>query len=105
MQNHNTTLCNYFTLLNKHIADVKDFDLITKQYLANVEVVNILFDKDTSTTRQLFEFNVSYSTAQKILVVLNQISGCPKSYLEQLDSYSLILIELIKFMKNGNNKQ
>ncbi len=103
MQNHNTTLCNYFTCLNKHIAAVKDFDLITKQYLASAEVVNILFDKDTSTTRQLFEFDVSYSTAQKILVVLNQISACPKSYLEQLDSYSLILIELIKFIKNRNN--
>lgn len=104
MHNNNITLCNYFTLLNKHIAHVKDFDLITKQYLADAEVVNILFDRDTNITKKLFEFNVSYSSAQKILVILHQLSGCPKSYLEQLNSYSLILIELIKFMKDGNNQ-
>ncbi len=105
MHNNNTTLYNYFTLLNKHIVDIKDFDLITKQYLADAEVINILFDKDTSITKKLFEFNVSYSSAQKILVVLNQLSNCPKSYLEQLSSYSLILVELIKFIKSGNNQQ
>ena len=103
MHNNSNTLSEYYSILNKHIAAVKDFDLITKQYLASAEVINILFDKDTSITRKLFEFNVSYSTAQKILVVLNQISACPKSYLEQLDSYSLILIELLKFIKNRNN--
>ena len=98
-------MSEYYSILNRHIADVKAFDLITKQYLADAEVVNIMFDKDTSITRQLFEFNVGYSTAQKILVVLNQLSSCPKFYIEQLDSYSLILIELMKFIKNGNNQQ
>ena len=105
MHNNSNTLSEYYSILNRHIADVKAFDLITKQYLADAEVVNIMFDKDTSITRQLFEFNVGYSTAQKILVVLNQLSSCPKFYIEQLDSYSLILIELMKFIKNGNNQQ
>jgi len=104
MQNDNITLQNYFALLNKHIAHVKDFNVITKQYLANAEVVNIMFDRDTSVTRQLFEFNVNYSSAQKILVILNRLSDCPKPYLEQLSSYSIILIELIKFIKNENNQ-
>ena len=104
MHNNSSILSDYFTHLHKHMASVKDFDIITKQYLADAEVVNILFDRDTSVTKKLFEFNVSYSTAQKLLVVLNQLSDCSMPYLEQLDSYSLILIELIKFMKGRSNQ-
>jgi hypothetical protein len=104
MQKHNITLSSYFTLLNNHITEVANFNAVTNEFLSSATAADLYFeDVGKRIFIEMLGFNVSFSSSQKILVLIKEIAEQSKSYLDKFISYSKILDELIKFISSVEN--
>ena len=104
MQKHNTTLSNYFTLLNNHITEIANFNVVTNEFLSSATIADLYFeDMGKRIFIETLGFNSNFSSSQKILVLIKDIAEQSKSYLDKFISYSKILDELIRFISSGEN--
>lgn len=104
MQKQSTTLSSYFTLLNNHITEVANFNAVTNEFLSSATAADLYFeDVGKRIFIEMLGFNVSFSSSQKILVLIKEIAEQSKSYLDKFISYSKILDELIKFISSVEN--
>ncbi len=104
MQKHSTTLSSYFILLNNHITEVANFNAVTNEFLSSATIADLFFeDVGKRIFIEMLGFNVSFSTSQKILVLIKEIAEQSKSYLDKFISYSKILDELIRFISSEKN--
>ena len=101
MQNNNSTLREYISLLASHIDKTSKFKSQTEDWLLGATAANLFFE-DIATRIILEEFhlqgnfNNSLSNSQKILIAIKEIAGFSKFYIDKLVKLSLALEDLLK---------
>jgi hypothetical protein len=103
MQNDNSTLSNYISLLANHIRKTSKFKNQTEDWLLGATATNLFFE-DIATRIVLEEFylqgnfNNSLSNSQKIFVAIKEIANSSKLYIDKLVSLSWALEDLLKIV-------
>ena len=101
MQKHDITLSNYFTLLNNHITEIANFNVITNEFLSSATIADLYFeDVGKRIFIEMLGLKVSFSNSQKILALIKEIANNSKSYLDKFIGYSNILDELVRFISS-----
>ena len=99
MQNNNSTLSGYNSLLTSHIKDVAKFNSSTNDWLSNSTAADLFFeDAANRIVREELGLLDKLSTRQKILTIIKEIADHSKSYLDRLVGISAVFEGLIQLV-------
>ena len=101
MHSNSTTLSKYFELLTSHIKNVDNFNVESSKLLTNANVIDLLFeDMAKRVVVKILNYKVSYSTSQKIIIVLKELTEQSKFYLDRVIGISGVLYSLIDLVNS-----
>ncbi len=101
MHTNNTTLSKYFELLTSHIKNVDNFNVESSKVLTNANNIDLLFENIAKrVVVKILDYRVSYSTSQKIIVVLKELTEQSKHYLDRAIGISGVLYSLIDLVNH-----
>ena len=90
MQNDNSTLSSYNSLLTSHIKSVAKFNSSTNDWLSNSTAADLFFeDAADRLFREELGLPNKLSIRQKILTVIKEIADNSKSYLNSYQSLDM----------------
>lgn len=100
MQNNNSTLSGYNSLLTSHIKDVAKFNRSTKDWLSDSTAADLFFEDAANriVREELGLLQDKLSTRQKILTIIKEIANHSKSYLDRLVGISAVFEGLIRLV-------
>jgi uncharacterized membrane protein len=100
MQNNNSILIGYFSLLTTHLEDVAKFNSDTNYWLSTIIATNIFFeDAVKRIVREPESLKDQLSTHKKIMATIKEIADNSKSYLNRLVGISGVLSALIELVE------
>ena len=99
MQNDDSTLSSYNSLLISHIKIVAKFNSRTNDWLSNSTAANLFFeDAAHRIVREELGLQDQLSNRQKILTIVKDIADHSKSYLDRLVGISVVFEGLIQLI-------
>ncbi len=96
MQNNDSTLSSYISLVVNHIDKTFAFQRQTESWLEGATAANLFFeDAAARIATEEYRMQNSLSNAQKVFVAVKEIASSSKMYIEKLGALSLALRELL----------
>ena len=96
MQNNDSTLSYYISLVVKQIDKIFVFQRQTESWLEGAMAANLFFeDAVARIATEEYRMQNSLSNAQKVFVVVKEIASSSKMYIEKLGALSMALRELL----------
>jgi uncharacterized membrane protein len=100
MQNNNSILIGYFSLLTTHLEGVAKFNSDTNYWLSTIIATNIFFEDAVKRIAGESEsLKDQLSTHKKIMATIKEIADNSKSYLNRLVGISGVLSALIELVE------
>ena len=101
MYNNSNTLTNYLILLKKYISEIAKINHITDNFLSSTTIANLYFEESGRRFFiELLGLNSSFSSSEKILILIKEISDQIKSHLYKFIIYNRVLEELIMIVSS-----
>lgn len=99
MQNNDSTLSSYISLVADHIDKTFVFQSQTRSWLEGSTAANLFFeDAAACIATDEYRRQSRFSNAQKVFVVVKEIASSSKIYIEKLLALSSALQELLAIL-------
>ncbi len=96
MQNYDSTLSSYISLLAKQIDQTSVFQSQTRSWLESSTAADLFFeDAAARIATEADRMPHTLSNVQKVFVAVNEIASSSKIYIEKLAALSVALRELL----------
>lgn len=94
-------ITNYIILLKKYISEIAKINHITDNFLSSNTIANLYFEESGRCFFiELLGLNSSFSSSEKVLILIKEISDQIKSHLDKFIIYNRVLEELIMIISS-----